>query len=84
MRFLFYFILVLILYSLLHFLIKDMPSVKKRMDRKTDPEDLVQDPCCQTYISRRSALKKKIAGNTRYFCSRECLKNYLQSDVKKN
>ena len=71
---------LLILYYVLHFLIKDIPSLRKTMDRKSEPEELVQDPYCQTYIPKRSALKKRVAGRDYYFCNRECLKKYLKRD----
>ena len=71
---------LLILYYVLHFLNKDMPSIRKTMDRKSEPEELVQDPYCQTYIPKRSALKKRVAGRDYYFCNRDCLKRYLKRD----
>ena len=73
-------LLFFILYYVLHFLIKDIPSLRKTMDRKSEPEELVQDPYCQTYIPKRSALKKRIAGRDYYFCNRDCLKRYLKKD----
>jgi YHS domain-containing protein len=57
-----------------------MPSIRKTMDRRSEPEELVQDPYCQTYIPKRSALKKRIAGRDYYFCNRDCLKRYLKRD----
>jgi YHS domain-containing protein len=54
-----------------------MPLLRKRMSRETQPEELVQDPYCQTYIPKRSAVKKRIHGQDYYFCNRECLKKYL-------
>jgi uncharacterized protein len=71
---------LLILYYVLHFLIKDIPSLRKTRNRKSEPEELVQDPYCQTYIPKRSALKKRIAGKDYYFCNRDCLKRYLKRD----
>jgi YHS domain-containing protein len=53
------------------------------MKRESEPEELVQDPNCQTYIPKRSAVKKKIAGNVLYFCKKECLKNYLKKIAEK-
>jgi len=77
-RFILLILLLFILYYVLHFLIKDMPSIRKMTHRKSEPEELVQDPYCQTYIPIRSALKKRIAGRDYYFCNRECLKRYLK------
>jgi uncharacterized protein len=80
LRLILFILLLLILYYVLHFLIKDMLSIRKTMDRKSEPEELVQDPYCQTYIPKRSALKKRIAGKDYYFCDRECLKRYLKKE----
>jgi len=57
-----------------------MPSLRKTRDSKSEPEELVQDPNCQTYIPKRSALKKRIAGKDYYFCDRECMKKYLERE----
>jgi len=54
------------------------------MNRGSEPEELVQDPNCQTYIPKRSAVKKKIAGNVLYFCNQKCLKNYLKKIAEKD
>ena len=82
LRLIFFIFLTLILYSLLRFLFKAMLSSGKKRDRKQDPEELVQDPYCQTYIPRGSALKKRVAGRDYYFCNEKCLKNYVQKLAK--
>jgi YHS domain-containing protein len=79
LRLIFIIFLTLILYSLLRFLFKAMLSSGKKRDRKQDPEELVQDPYCQTYIPRGSALKKRVAGKDYYFCKKECLENFIQN-----
>ena len=38
---------------------------------------MVQDLNCQTYISRRDAVRAEYNGETYYFCSRECRDAYL-------
>jgi YHS domain-containing protein len=76
LRFLVIVLLVLILYYLLHFFIKDMPSARGRRD--PGPEELVQDPCCQTYIPKRTALRKRVGGRDLYFCNQECFKRFLE------
>jgi len=82
-RFILFIILVSILYYLLHFLIKDVPWFRKKMDRGSESEELIQDPYCQTYIPKQSAVKKKIDGRMFYFCNQECLRNYLDK-MRKN
>ena len=78
LRFILFILLLILLYHVLHFFIKNMLLIKRTMDRKSEPEELVQDPYCQTYIPKRSALKKRVAGKDYYFCNRECLKRYLK------
>ena len=81
LRFILLISLLFILYYVLHILIKDMPSLRKTIKRENEPEELVQDPYCQTYIPKRTALKKRIAGRDYYFCNRECLKRDRKSVV---
>ncbi|MBM4340083.1 MAG: hypothetical protein FJ110_11105 [Deltaproteobacteria bacterium] len=81
-RLIFFVLLILVLYYLLHYLIKDMPSSKKKVKGKPESEELVQDPYCQTYIPKQTALKKKVEGQLLYFCCDKCFKSYIQGDVK--
>lgn len=39
-------------------------------------EELVEDPCCHTYIPISQAYRKEIAGRGHYFCSKECSEKY--------
>ena len=43
-------------------------------------EEMVKDPNCDTYISKADAIKKKVAGETCYFCSQKCLDEYRGKD----
>ena len=70
----------LLLYTILRYLIKGVLVHRKILGRESGPEELVQDPYCQTYIPRRTAVRKRIAGRMLYFCNQECLKNYLRRD----
>jgi uncharacterized protein len=76
-RFIFFIVIAFILYYVLYFLMKG-PSLRKKVSRRDEPEELVQDPYCQTYIPKGSAVKKRIAGKDCYFCNSECLKKYLE------
>jgi len=71
-------LLFLLLYTILRYLIKGVLVHRKILGRESGPEELVQDPYCQTYIPRRTAVRKRIAGRMLYFCNQECLKNYLR------
>jgi YHS domain-containing protein len=68
--------LLLLLYTLLHYLIKDVR--RKKLSREPEPEELVQDPYCKTYVPKRTAVRKRVDGRNYYFCNRECLRMFLQ------
>jgi YHS domain-containing protein len=78
-RLILFIILFLIFYVILRILIKDIPSWRKKLDKETETEELVQDPCCQTYIPKRSAIRKRLSGKSYYFCKQECLKKFIQN-----
>jgi uncharacterized protein len=80
-RLILFIFLLLLVYTILHYLIKDVQ--RKKSSRESEPEELVQDPYCQTYIPKKSALKKKIGGKLLYFCNQECRENYMNSIIKK-
>ncbi len=82
-RFILFFLPILILFYVLTFLMKEKPLLRKKGSMESEPEELVQDPYCQTYISKGSALKKKIAGRMYYFCDQKCLENYFKKFKKK-
>ena len=77
-RFILLLILITIVYYIVRFLTKPLPFSRKKGNRNHEPEELVQDPYCQTYIPKGSAVKKRIGGKDYYFCSRDCLKKYLK------
>jgi len=52
---------------------------RKRVNRQSEPEELVQDPYCQTYIPKRSAIRKRLSGKIYYFCKEECLQKFIQN-----
>ena len=79
-RLILFILFLLLLYTVLRYLIKGVLVYRKILGRESGPEELVQDPYCQTYIPRRTAVRKKIAGRMLYFCNQECLKNYLRRD----
>lgn len=82
-RLILFVILLLLLYTILHYFIKGMPAWRKKINGKFEPEELVQDPYCQTYVPKRSAVKKKIAGRFLYFCNQECMENYINGIKKR-
>ena len=54
------------------------PQAPKPLDNR-EPDVLVQDPVCQTFIPRREALSTEKGGKTYFFCSEGCLKRFLSS-----
>jgi YHS domain-containing protein len=81
-RFFLFVFLLLLLYTILQYLIKNMFIQRKKLNRESEPEELVQDPHCQTYIPRRTAVRKRAGGREYYFCDKECAKKFL--DEKKS
>ena len=45
-------------------------------EQKGESEEMVRDPQCGVYVPLSSALKKRVEGETVYFCSRECEEAY--------
>ncbi|MCJ7782348.1 MAG: YHS domain-containing protein [Desulfobacterales bacterium] len=81
-RFILFVLLLLLLSAILRYLIKDIFTQSKKLNRGFEPEELIQDPYCQTYIAKRTAVRKKVEGRDYYFCSKECLRKFL--DEKKS
>ena len=81
-RFFLLLFLFLFLYYLLILFLRGLRGGGKKSNRATEPEELVQDPYCLTYISKRRAIHKKISGKDHYFCNRECLKKYVNQEKK--
>jgi len=44
--------------------------------RPKEPEELVQDPICGTFIPRKEALKSQKDGKDFFFCSEGCLQRF--------
>ena len=77
-----FFLLFLILYFILKTLWKGLWRQSMSGRENPETEELVQDPCCLAYISKRHAIHKKVSGKDCYFCNRACLENYLKSEKK--
>lgn len=78
MKFLLTILLIYISYRILKsFLMprKDAPTVERKEER-AQGEETVFDEVCKTYIAKDSALKGTFGGETRYFCSGECMHKF--------
>jgi YHS domain-containing protein len=41
-------------------------------------EDLVEDPCCHSYLPVSQAYQAPIDGKTEYFCSEKCYRSFAE------
>ncbi len=55
------------------------PQTPQATAKKREPDVLVQDPVCQTFIPRQEALKTEKDGKVYFFCSEGCLKRFRRS-----
>ncbi len=42
----------------------------------TDPTQMVQDPMCKAFVPRGNAVSERIGGQTYFFCSSDCAKQF--------
>jgi YHS domain-containing protein len=63
---------------------KDVSSGSEERSVSSEGEELVQDPCCGTYVPASNAYKVVFRGKTLYFCSKECFKKYKAGMCDKN
>ena len=70
----------------LGYLLMSLLSPKRRIGRSAAAHDraeviheLVQDPCCQTYLPRAQAIRRTIHRHEYFFCSTGCLEKFLAS-----
>jgi YHS domain-containing protein len=54
------------------------PEAPRPVAKKEEPDVLVQDPVCRTFIPRKEALKAERDGKAYFFCSEGCLKRFLR------
>jgi|UniRef100_A0A7C5ENE0 uncharacterized protein len=52
------------------------PGSRPQAPRQPQPDELVQDPSCGTFIPRQEALKLTWEGQEYFFCSEGCLKRF--------
>ncbi len=71
------FLLILALFVILYFLVRRaIREFKHRhfpdAGQLGDPDQMVQDPVCHTFVPRKIAFVETIGGQTYCFCSRDC------------
>ncbi|GKS56877.1 hypothetical protein YTPLAS18_04040 [Nitrospira sp.] len=42
----------------------------------SDPNQMVQDPVCKIFVPKGTAVSERIGGQTYYFCSSSCAKQF--------
>jgi len=80
MKFLIFFIVGYVIYRIIKSILNEKSFAVPNDNNKTTAalgEELVEDPCCHTYIPISQAFKKEIAGKEHYFCSKECSEKYI-------
>lgn len=74
--------LVVLFYLLYRFLRALFSPLAKRdniiihLDKKPEEDEMIKDPYCETYITKRDSCSLRINGERLYFCSEECLEKY--------
>jgi len=84
MRYLIIFALLYLCYYVLKKTLLPALRMYKQFKRHRTPsasadKELVQDPQCQTYIPKETALRATIDGKVYYFCSQKCLDEFKQN-----
>lgn len=51
-------------------------SARPRRRPPAEPDELVKDPVCQTYVLRSRAVTRLQRGEPVYFCSAECARRH--------
>ena len=70
-RFLIFAILAYIAYRTVKAIFRPKEELSRGQDKGVIDE-MVQDPQCKTYVPKREAVKRTIAGETHFFCSGAC------------
>jgi len=84
MRYLILFVLFFLGYYALKKVLIPVLRTYKQFKRYRAPsasadKELVQDPHCQTYIPKETALRATIDGKVFYFCSQKCLEEFKRA-----
>lgn len=79
-RGLLYFLIVLVIYSVLKSVFRSMFKIHRdddhRHDKQIKGEDMVLDPECRTYVVKDRAVTRRIRGTLTHFCSEECARRH--------
>jgi len=74
-------ILYLIILGVVYWVLKHALSPKRKVTKPPETsEEMVQDPVCQCYISKKQSYAVSLRGQKIFFCGEECYKKYLASN----
>jgi YHS domain-containing protein len=51
--------------------------------RRTQRDELVKDPVCQTYVVLSRAVRAEVDGTVTHFCSRECAARFARGERRR-
>ena len=85
MRLIVLFLVGMTAYILIRGLIQTLMGGHQRKQRP-DPgrfqgAEMVQDPVCESYIPKEGALSERILGDTYFFCSPQCARQFKKSKL---
>jgi hypothetical protein len=69
------FVIFYVLFAVLRSVVRGKLRAAGRLKSESRAEDMVFDPQCKSYVPRSDA----VIQSGRYFCSRECARQYLSS-----
>ena len=75
-------IIFYLLYRMARWLFLSSGKASKPIPNQQMPsitEDLVEDPCCHTFLPLSQAYRVAIDGKTVYFCSEACYENFRKN-----
>lgn len=67
------FLIFYVIFTAIRSIVRSKSGASGRLKPERAGEDMVFDPQCQSYIPRSDA----VAQSGRFFCSRECARQYL-------
>ena len=64
--------LLIVLFILVKRVVRELRARHAAPSLTSDPDQMVQDPNCRTFVPRRAAVVERIGGQSYCFCSRAC------------
>ncbi len=68
--------LLVLLYFLVRRVIRELKGGYRKGRGLLGKGDMVQDPVCRVYVPRGIAVEERIGGQTYYFCSKDCAREF--------